>query len=242
MSDLLLVGMLSFVVFGAHFIGALTGFGCTVLALPFTISLIGIDSGKPMLIVLGFLQCLVVVIQQFKDIDWREVKKIVILVTLGMPVGIIFYKLLPQDLLIFLLSLFMIGISIKGFLELKGYTFKSPKDSILNLLLFNGGIIHGAFVSGGPLLMIYSSEKIKDKNTFRASMCMIWVILNGFLMIEGMISGQYTSTIWMYIGITLPALFLGVWLASKLSNKVNQKMFNYTIYTVLCITALFNFI
>jgi hypothetical protein len=242
MQDLALMLELSLVVFAAHFIGALTGFGCTVLALPFTISLIGIESGKPVLIVLGFLQCLVVAMQEFHNIDWKEVKKVVILVALGMPIGLLFYNILPRDLLITLLSVFMLGVSIKGFLELKGYEFKTPKDSILNLLLFNGGIIHGAFASGGPLLMIYSSEKIKDKNTFRASMCMIWVILNGFLIIDGIVSGIYTDTIWIYTVITLPALFFGIWLAGKLSSKVDQKVFNYTIYVVLGVTAAFNFI
>ncbi len=242
MSDLTLIILLSLVIFAAHFIGALTGFGCTVLALPFTISLIGIETGKPVLIVLGFLQSLVVAIKQFRDIDWKEVKKIVLFVALGMPVGIICYKILPQKLLITLLSLFMLFVAIKGLLELKGYQFKAPKDGILKFLLFNGGILHGAFVSGGPLLMIYSTEKIKDKNTFRASMCMIWVILNTFLIIEGLVAGTYTSTIWIYIAITLPALFIGIWLAGKLSTKINQKMFNYTIYMVLGITAIFNFI
>ncbi|MGL5329691.1 MAG: TSUP family transporter [Peptostreptococcaceae bacterium] len=234
--------LLSFIVFFAHFIGALTGFGATVLALPFTISLIGINNGKPMLIVLGFLQCLVVAIQQFKNINWREVKKVVIIVSLGMPIGLILYKILPKDFLLNLLSIFMLIVSIKGFMELKGYKFQSLSNFTLNSLLFSGGIIHGAFVSGGPLLMIYSSETIKDKNIFRASMSMIWVILNGFLMIDSIISKVYTPTILTYTVLTLPALFLGIFLAGKLSDKVNQRMFNFTIYTVLAITAIFNLI
>lgn len=234
--------LLSLIVFSAHFIGALTGFGCTVLALPFTVSLIGIEYGKPVLIVLGFLQCLVVAIESYRYIDWKEVKKIVILVSIGMPFGILLYNVLPKEFLLNALNIFMILISIKGFLELKGYEFKTPKDSILNFILFNGGIIHGAFVSGGPLLMIYSSEKIKEKNIFRASMCMIWVILNFVLISEGIIGGTYVKEIWMYIIVSLPALFFGTWLGGKLSNKVNQTLFSYTIYTVLMITAIINLI
>ena len=242
MTDFMLMFLLSVTIFVTHFIGALTGFGCTVLALPFTISLIGIEFGKPVLIVLGFVQCLVVAIEQFKDINWNEVKKVVSYVAIGMPIGLICYKFLPKEMLITCLSVFMLLVSIKGLLELKGYEFKTPKNIVLNFLLFLGGIIHGAFVSGGPLLMIYSTEKIKNKDTFRATMCIIWVILNAFLMVDGLISGVYTSEVFNYILISLPALFIGIWLANKLTCKVNQRMFNYIIYIVLGTTAIFNFI
>lgn len=242
MTDLTMMLLLSIIIFISHFIGALTGFGCTVLALPFTISLIGIEYAKPVLIVIGLIQCLVVAIEQFKNIDWSEVKKIVFYVAIGMPIGLICYKFLPKGILITILSFFMLFVSIKGLLELKGYKFKSPNKSVLNFLLFSGGIIHGAFVSGGPLLMIYSTEKIKSKDTFRATMCIIWVILNTFLIVEGMISGAYTQVVSKYILISLPALFIGVWLANKLTCKVNQRMFNYIIYIVLGTTAIFNFI
>lgn len=242
MSDITLMLSLSLTIFAAHFIGALTGFGCTVLALPFTISLIGMDCGKPVLTVVGLIQCLVVAISQFKDINWVEVKKIVFYVAIGMPIGLICYRYLPEDILITILSILMLMVSVKGILELKGYKFKSPKNYLLNFLLFFGGIIHGAFVSGGPLLMIYSTEKIKDKDTFRATMCIIWVILNTFLILDGAFSGIYTSTVLMYIMIALPSLFIGIWLANKLTCKVNQRMFNYIIYMVLGTTAIFNFI
>lgn len=242
MSDLILMLSLSIIIFITHFIGALTGFGCTVLALPFTVSLIGIETGKPVLTVIGLIQCLVVVIKQFSYINWNEVKKVVFYVTIGMPIGLICYKILPKEILITLLSIFMLCVSIKGLLELNGYTFRSPKDSILNYLLFSGGIIHGAFVSGGPLLMIYSTEKIKEKDIFRSTMCIIWVILNTFLIIEGFVSGVYTLPVFKYILVSLPALFIGIWFAEKLTCKVNQRMFNYIIYIVLGITAILNFI
>ena len=230
------------IVFFTHFIGALTGFGATVLALPMTISIIGIQSAKPMLTILGFLQCLLVAIKQFKNIDFSQVKKVVSIVIIGMVFGILLYNMLDQNLLIFILSIFMIVISIKGFLELFGFTFKNISNPILNIILFIGGIIHGAFVSGGPLLMIYSSEKMKVKETFRATMSMIWVILNGILIIESILSNTYTTEIIGYTILTLPVLFLSVFVANKLSSKVNQRFFSFIIYTTLLINAILNLI
>ena len=237
MMTLLLV---SLVVFATHFVGALTGFGSTVLAMPFIISLIGIEIGKPMLLVFGILQPLAVVMANHKNILWPEVKRILIGVGLGMPFGIVFYRFLPQEILLTGLSIFMILISIKGILEFRGYKFKTPKQVMLNIILFAGGIIHGAFVSGGPLVMIYSSEKIKNKDEFRASMSVIWVVLNIVLIIESILNGNYNATTIEYTLVALPALLGGVVLGNKLSVKVNQDIFKFIIYIVLLISAMFN--
>ena len=240
MTDILTLALVSVAVFATHFIGALTGFGSTVLAMPFIIALIGIEIGKPMLLVFGILQPLAIVVTNFKNISWTEVKKILIGVGIGMPFGIIFYRFLPQEILLTGLSIFMIIISVKGIMELKGIDFKTPKQKVLDFILFAGGIIHGAFVSGGPLVMIYSSEKIKNKDEFRASMSIIWVVLNTILMIEALLNGSYDSLTMQYTLISLPALMLGIVLGGQLSTRVNQKLFKFIIYVVLLISAMFN--
>ena len=240
MSDILTLVLVSLVVFATHFVGALTGFGSTVLAMPFIIALIGIETGKPMLLVFGILQPLAVVIANHKNILWPEVKRILIGVGLGMPFGMMFYRYLPQDILLTGLSIFMIIISIKGIIELRGYTFKTPKQGMLNAMLFSGGIIHGAFVSGGPLVMIYSSEKIKDKNEFRASMSVVWVVLNIILIVEAIMNKNFNGPTIQYTLVALPALLIGVGLGNKLSARVNQNLFKFIIYIVLLISAMFN--
>jgi len=49
------------------------------------------------------------------------------------------------------------------------------------VILIMAGVIHGMFVSGGSLLVIYAVYTFKDKNIFRATLAPVWVILNTFL-------------------------------------------------------------
>ncbi len=53
-----------------HFIEGITGFGCTVLAMPFVFMLMGIEIAKPVLTVYALLLCTAFVISNFGQILW----------------------------------------------------------------------------------------------------------------------------------------------------------------------------
>ena len=102
------------VVLLAHFLEGITGFGCTVLALPFCIMLTGIKTAKPVLTVCGLLLCLYVVIVSYKDILWKQYLRIMIFVGLGLPIGMWIFNKFPENVLKNILAVFMIVISIRG--------------------------------------------------------------------------------------------------------------------------------
>ena len=82
--SLLITGI---VVFFTHGLEAITGFGCTVLAMPFVTMLLGIDQAKFLLAVLAWVLALYFVVTKFKKIVWKQYLIIVGFVGLGMPIG-----------------------------------------------------------------------------------------------------------------------------------------------------------
>ena len=48
-------GLIITVISVTHFLSVLTGFGCTILAMPFLIPVMGIESVKPLLLIMGTL-------------------------------------------------------------------------------------------------------------------------------------------------------------------------------------------
>ncbi len=54
--------LLGIVVVVAHFLEGITGFGCTVIALPFSILLVGVKIAVPALTILGWMLALFIVI------------------------------------------------------------------------------------------------------------------------------------------------------------------------------------
>ena len=48
-------------------------------------------------------------------------------------------------------------------------------------VIFAAGIIHGMFVSGGALLVIYAAGALKDKEEFRATIALIWLTIGCYI-------------------------------------------------------------
>lgn len=239
--------LLGIVVFAAHFLEGITGFGCTVLALPFCIALVGITTAVPVLIVLGLLLCLYVVCVDFKNIVWREYFKIISFVALGLPIGIWSFSNLPEGILKKALGVFMIVVSVRGLYLAYFASHAEPKPIagakkyLLNLLLFLGGIIHGAFSSGGPFVVIYASQALPNKSNFRATLCMMWVTLNSLMVINNFRRGIMTDHVLQVLGYTLPFLFAGMILGNIAHKKIKGDMFLKLVYAILLVSGFFMF-
>ena len=144
------------VIFITHFLGSVTGNGCTVLALPFAIMLTGIKIAKPVLTICGLLLCLYVVLVSYKDIVWKQYFRIMIFAGIGLPIGMWIFNKFPENVLKSILGIFIIVISIKGLINCykTNKVTKPINNSVLNFIVFIGGCVQGAFTSGGPLVII----------------------------------------------------------------------------------------
>ncbi len=211
--------------------------------MPFAIMLVGINIAKPVLTIVGLLLSFYVVIISYKDILWDHYFRIAVFVVLGLPVGMWLFNKLPESTLKKILGAFMIVVSIRGlFITYKGSKHvKSINSSILNIFLFLGGCIHGAFSSGGPFVILYASEKLPNKINFRATLSMIWLTLNSIIVLQSTLSHRINPDVLKLSFYTLPFLAVGAVLGNLAHHKIKDGAFTKIVYVVLFISALFMF-
>lgn len=89
------------VVFLANIMQIITGFAGTLLAMPASIMLIGADSAKAILNLIGLVLCLYIVISSYKDINKKQFFKMISIMLLGMYLGIFLYSFITLDSLLF---------------------------------------------------------------------------------------------------------------------------------------------
>lgn len=241
MNDFTKFSLTGLVIMITHTLEAITGFGCTVLALPFVALLLGIKVAVPVLCVLAWLLAIYIVVRSRRMIKWKEFLFIIIYVGLGLPIGIILFDKLPAKTLSIVLACFMVSVGGLGFIKTIKNKAKSTgnlravsKNFIMKTFLFCGGIIHGAFSSGGPFVVIYAAKALPDKSLFRVTLCLLWSTLNTILMIHWTISGGvWSKEIAIAILITLPFLIGGMILGDYLHHKVDEYYFRISVYGVL---------
>ena len=206
------------VIFFANVMQTITGFAGTVLAMPFSILIMGSDFSRVVLNILGILASLGVVILNRKAINWKEVLKMCLIMLVGMVGGYLILGLvdISKQVLLFILAGFVLlftgigcfntfvkkeglqeqampekqKITMPGFMattitvtpiteepkeeerEVVVHDVESPvifkdpwyKEVLLYGLLLVAGIVHGMYVCGGPLLIIYATKKLKNKD------------------------------------------------------------------------------
>jgi uncharacterized membrane protein YfcA len=134
----------------------------------------------------------------------------------------------------------MIIVSLRGLYVCFGGTSKLKLNPIvLNIILFLGGIIHGAFGTGGPFIIIYAANAIPKKSNFRATLCTLWLALNTVIITKNFATGAINRNVIILLLVCMPFLFAGMLIGNKAHNKVDDKLFTRLVYAVLLLSGLF---
>ncbi len=227
------IGFLA-VVFFANTIEAITGFAGTMLAMPASMKLLGVNEAKIILNVIAILLSTSLTIKNHKHTDKKEVLKISALMGVGIVIGIYLFSIIPATQLMLLYGLFIIAIAIRGLLSKKEINFSGL---LLILIVLAAGVIHGMFLSGGALLVFYAISVLRKKEVIRATLSPVWLILNMGILIQDIVRGNITSEILILSACTLPLLAGALILGNYLHHKIKQEIFIKITYVLLIVSG-----
>lgn len=192
-------------------------------------------NAKVVLNVMAWLSGLMIAVTGYRHINWKELLKMSAVMLVGMFAGIQICRIVKSENI--LLTIYGIIIVVVALKNLCIHTEKKLPDLILWIVLILAGIIHGMFVSGGALLVIYATQVLKEKEEFRATVAPVWVVLNFFLMVTQFRSGLVGTADIRLICISILPLLIATWLGKKLVCKVSQKVFLNLTYILLLISG-----
>lgn len=248
MNEILSLLIVGAIVFSSFTLEGITGFGCTVIALPFVTMLLGIRMTVPFLCVLSTLLSIYIFIRSYRSLCWKEYLFIALHVAPGLPVGMYLFNRLPAAALCLLLACVMVIVGLHGFFKTvreKQNILPAglpPKNLFMRGILFLGGIIHGAFGTGGPFVVIYASRALPEKGLFRLTLTMLWLTMNFIRIGEWMYQGTvFTPQFGKYLLMTLPFVVAGMIFGDYLHRKVNEHSFRQCVYSVLCVSGVVMF-
>ena len=228
------------VVFFSTIIQCITGFAGTVLAMPFSAMLVGLDAARPILNVTGLAASLIVSVKYRREIIRKELLTILGVTLPGMILGSFLKNLLSEysNVLFKLLGILVILFALLNFSALvlhKNFTEKFK--AVGYLFLIGGGIVHGMFVCGGPLIVCYAEEKIKDINAFRATLSSVWVVLNTILLVTDAVGGSFNTQVLLLTGGCLAEFFATVAIGGRIAAKLSRRDFLMLTYALMVISG-----
>ena len=230
------------VVLLANIIQTITGFAGTVLAMPASIRLVGYDVARPILNFVAIIVCLIVVIRNYKEIKRDHFLFLLGFVGIGLLIGyglnIVIKHFDINQAIIFKIYGVIICLIAILFLFFK-FEEKNIPTWVELIILIIAGIIHYLYTSGGPLVVVYAITRIKEKKEFRATLSLMWVILNSFVFGIDLIGGKFNSGyMWMLAGIVSAISLVSIIIGKLIVGKLNQKVFLKITFILLFISGL----
>src|SRR5687768_16874927 len=201
----LLAGVIVFIAYG---LSTVTGFGANLIGLPLMALVVGLVPGKQALVVQGVVLYTYITARSRRKIDLRQLTIILAVAGAGLVVGMAAFEFLPRRGSEITLSLFVIAVGLRGVLNLAP-DFRAPAW-LARAMLFLGGVVHGSFTTGGPLLVIYCRRAMPHKSTFRATLAVMWLALAIGLCVGWTVSGAWHPLTPRVFVIGLPFLAAGM--------------------------------
>ena len=223
------------VIFLSNIIQCITGFAGTVLAMPFSLMLVGYATAKPILNLLGLAASVGVLVRHYKDVDKSEFFKIVVIMSIGIGGGMFISPHItanPDWIHKILGSVVILFAVYNAYMFFKKKE-KEPNKVLSFLLLVGAGLIHGVFVCGGPLLVTYASGKIKDTKKFRATISAVWIVLNSIIMFADIKDGYFTPQLIPNLTVCMVLLFVAIAVGEKLATKMSKNTFMILSYFLM---------
>lgn len=243
MPEVLRYTLIAIIIFLTHFQEGVTGFGCTVLALPFIALLVGLKTAVPVLFLQAWVLTGYIVLVARKDIVWKEYWRILLIAGLGFPFGLLLREKTPEVGLKWVLAAFMVIIGIHGmfryFMRPSVPSNTSRRTKWLSATLLPlGGFIHGAFGSGGPLIVIYATKALTNKSLFRVTLCLVFFTLNTILVTQWIASPAPKEHILRLTAFCMPFNLIGMVLGNWAHHRMDELLFRRLVYTVLFLAGI----
>lgn len=213
------------------------GFGNQIITLPLLALLVGLDAGKCTLVVLGTVMYAVLTARWHRRINRRELGIIVALAGVGLVAGMYLFERFDQYErgMRIALGVFVLVVGVQGLVwpEL----LKLVPTPVARALVLAGGVVHGVFTTGGPLLVIYAQRAMPHKSEFRTTLALMWLILNAGLMIGWTLSHNWSPRTLPLCLVGLPFTFAGLTAGEYLHHKLDGPTFRRLVNALLVVNG-----
>ncbi|HEU0035328.1 MAG TPA: TSUP family transporter [Kofleriaceae bacterium] len=226
---LALIALVAFTTEGA------IGFGGTVIAASIGAQLIALDELLPAFVPINILLSSWLVASGWRHVAWRLLAvEIAPVVGGGAVVGLALFHLPAKAYLALAFGVFVAGLALLRLLR-PAYL---PLPRVWRLaMLAIGGVAHGLFGTGGPMIVYVARRRLDDKRAFRATLAVLWLVLNLALAANFASLGLYHHATLRLAVVLLVMLLPGLWLGERVHHALDAARFERVVWLLLLVAG-----
>jgi uncharacterized protein len=221
------------VLFVATLVRSAFGFGEALISVPLLALVMPIEVAAPTAVLVSITVALVIVIQDWRRIHATSALWLVVPTFLGIPVGLVLLKALPEPIVEAILGAVVIAFSAYSLLSRRNHELTN--DRLAGLFGFTAGVLGGAYGMNGPPLAIYGSLRRWSPEHFRATLQAYFLPASLAGMVGYWLSGLWTPAVNRFYLFSLPGVLVAIFLGRAINQRMHKRRFVRYIYVGLAV-------
>lgn len=221
----------------AFAVEASIGFGATVVAVTLGALLLPIDVLLPAFVPVNMALSATLFARHRRHVRWDLLgRRVLPYMALGLPAGMLVFSRFGDSGLRRTFGVLVVILSVfELFRMARSHTSAALSPALERVALIAGGVVHGAFATGGPLAVFVSGRVLDDKAEFRATLSVLWLLLN-VLLVSGYAIGGRIGAPSLSLGLLLvPSLLAGLAVGEWAHHRIPLRAFRIGVFVLLAV-------
>lgn len=231
-NDLLIIFL---IIFLTNIVQTITGFAGSMLAMPFLLLIMSMSDAKILIVIVGVFWSLWMLVRNFKKVNWKFVWILSLIMSIGIIIGVLLLKIVPTKIVLLIMGLVIISAAIKNLIGKNIDTNNKILEFIFGIF---SGIMQGMVLMGGPFLVLVANSYLKDREEYRTTLAVLWLVINFVLLFVYWLQKLYNTKIFFVSAVSAFPLVLAIYVGSLLNKKINNKQFEFLVNILLIVSAL----
>lgn len=214
----------------------LFGFGGGLIAIPLLSLIVGVHNAVTLALVLQLVSG-ILVWRIRADLRWAVLWPTLGGLVIGTTTGLFFLSLANESFLRLFLAAFIILFLIKSqfFGELSFPILNRPGGGgVVGLV---AGLLQGLIGSGGPPLVIYLSETIKDKAAMRAGLLFLLFVTNCLRLPLSVSTDLFNSDVIRLSIAAIPCFVVAIFLGHRTHHLLSERQYHLALRVILIVST-----
>lgn len=223
-------------IFFAVFTQSATGFGVALVAMSFLPGLLGIRLAAPLVAVLALFLESILLLRYRAHLNLRAVWPLVAASIVGIPIGVWALRGVDEAIVMRVLGFVLTGFGIYSWLNIRLPELHHPLWGWL--VGFLAGLIGGAYNTSGPPVIIYGHCRRWAPQQFKSNLQGFFALNSLFVVGNHLVSGNLNPQVWTYFLLAIPPALLGVYLGTRLDQRLHPELFRRLVLSLLIVMGL----
>ncbi|QXC62158.1 sulfite exporter TauE/SafE family protein [Aquihabitans sp. G128] len=221
-------------VFLATVVQQVSGFGFALLCVPLASLVVGPKDAVAVAMLAGLVSSGKMAHGLRAQVHRPELRRLLLGAALGLPIGVVGLRLLPDDPLRVALAvvvLTMVAVLAGGYRRAS----TAPRTQVAAGVL--SGLLNGSLGTGGPPVIVLLQATGTEQHRFRATTTAFFATCDLAAIPLILVSGATTATGWWSAAASIPVLLVGDRVGHRLAYRIDRDQFARVVLGLLAVTA-----